>query len=180
MKKILLSLLIIMLITCLIIPVALAGKSKSNNSNKPATQKQEVRQNKSQEKKVTNKERLESRKSARKEKKAAFEKSQLERQELKKATKETLEKQRNIIRRYKIELHKLNQQLKGMSQDERTEYAEEIKSLRQQIKDAQKYRLEIIHTSRKEIRKLYKNTKPCGTPSNEETQNITELLDGLQ
>ncbi|MBN2878645.1 MAG: hypothetical protein JXN65_03350 [Clostridia bacterium] len=136
MKKILVVLLILAVLSSVFAGAALADPGK--NADKQQEKKEELAEKK-EAREVEKAEREEQRE----EWKSDFEANKLERTELRLATKEQIKEQRQLVAEYKEQLRVLRQEIENLPEEEQALYAEQLEQLRTQVKDAQGYVLQI-------------------------------------
>ena len=138
MKKTLVILLILSLLTVGFMGTALAGPNTVKQGDKQE-EKQELRDENKAEREAAKAER-EAAKEAWKEE---FNANKLSRTELKAATKAQIQEQKEITKMYKLQLQTLMQEIENLPEEEQALYADQINQLRTQIKEAQGYVLQI-------------------------------------
>jgi len=110
---------------------------------------------------------------------AEFEEVRLTAKELRQQTKEELAIHRQEVHGYMEQLHKIAQDFKSMTKEERIAAKDDMKALIQQVRDAHKYKLQIISTTKSEIRKLFSEVIHHGVPSEDTINSVTPVLDEL-
>jgi len=111
--------------------------------------------------------------------KADFEEIRLTVKELRKQTKEELATQRQEVRSYMEQLHSMAQDFKSMTKEQRIEAKDDMKALIQQVRDAHKYKLQIVFTTKAKIRKLFSEVLHNGLPSEDTINSTAPILDEL-
>ncbi|MEX1308497.1 MAG: hypothetical protein AB1Z19_08215 [Eubacteriales bacterium] len=172
MKRFLILLLIVTLIFSFAAPVAYAdkgGNGKGNSDEKSNNGKSAEAAEKNAE-----------RKAAREELKLDFEDRKAERAELREMKKDQLAEQRELTKAYKQQLRQMLLDMEGLSEEEQAAMAEDIAILQQQIRDAQKYSLEIKAATKAGMSEIMPGVRAQGFPEEEEVEEIVEqVLDEL-
>jgi len=183
MKKFIAGLLIAMVILTASMPVAFAEKKNDNGNNGKKPEKTENSAKNDNGKKEDAHSKNYERKMQMLNARADFEERKLAREQLRKQRKEELKLQQQLVKQYKQELKALLLELEGMSEEELAEYgdavAADIEALKLQIRDAQKYKLEIGEAIREQIRVIFPGMMPKGPPTEEEVEEIEEVIEEL-
>jgi hypothetical protein len=178
MKKFLITLLIVLVISTTSMPVVFAAKKSGNaKPDKPGQSQSKEKKNngKKDEVQIRNTER----KMQMAEAKALFEARKLSRAQLRNERKENLKEQHELVKEYKRELRDLLLELEGMIEEERTEHAEEIAALKLQVEDAQKYQLELKSFYKDSIKDIFPGMIPGETPTEEDIEEVVEVIEDI-
>lgn len=171
MKKILVVVLILVILSTSFATVAFAEPGDKDD-------KQEARD----EKKADREQAKADREAKKEEWKAAFETNKLARQQIKEATKAEIQAQREITKQYKLELQALRQEIENLPEEERAAYADQLQEMRDQIKDAQGYILEIRADGVDAKLELSPSsvTPTSEEPSDDEVDEAVDLIDSFE
>ena len=171
MKKILTVLLIVSIMMSISITVVLAEGSKVNNPGiapTPATsQGNEVAPKPETPQAIMSKT------------VSQFAENKLEAAELKMQTSATLQQQLLLAEDCKLELRALNEAYNNMSEEQRAENVDSMNELQQQVRAAHKYNLQVLVATQTQARVLLEECIVDETPSEDEIEEASEVLDEL-
>lgn len=165
MKRFLILLLVVTLVFSFAAPVAYADKGGNKGGNKGNNGKSAEAAEKN-----------EARKQARLELKLDFEDRKAAREELRTMRKEQLREQRELTKTYKKALGQMLEDIEDLPEDEQAAYAEEIANLRDQIREAQMYTLQIKDAAKAGIKEIMPGVRAHGFPEEEEVEDIVEQV----
>lgn len=172
MKKLLVTFLSIVLLLTLFATVAFAEAGNDKPNNGKSTEQKQEKKDEQDAKKDAIKERIEERKEAREVLKADFQARTIEHKELREATKTQLQEQRQLVLQYKEQLQSCIADIEGLTPEERAEYADELLTLRQEVRNAHKQQLEIREAYKAEIKEIFPGVRVGQAPSSEEVEDV--------
>lgn len=108
-----------------------------------------------------------------------FEENKLEAEQLRTRTRAQLEEQCELANEYKAQLRIMNQTYNNMSEQERAANAGEIEALMEQVREVHRYALQISSTEEMQVRNLYNRVEQNGIPTEEEVEEVEEIIDEL-
>ncbi len=108
-----------------------------------------------------------------------FTENKLEAAELKTQTNATLQQQLLLTEDCKLELRVMNEAYKNMSEAQRAENVDAMEELRHQIKSTHKYNLQVLVATQLHARILLEECIVDETPSEDEIEEVSEVLDEL-
>ncbi len=94
-------------------------------------------------------------------------------------TRNQLENQRRITSEFKHELKQMHESYQNMGEEQRAMLGDEIEALRNQIKEAQRYALQINTAQKEQARNLVGECVAAGAPDEGEVEEALELVDEL-
>lgn len=143
MKKLVVILCVLLVLTSVFAGAALADPGNSSDKQQDKEERQAEREAEKAEREAEREAAKAEREEAKELWKAEFEANKLARQELKIATKMQIAEQREIVNEYKKQLQALMQEIEDLPEEERALYEDQINELRTLFKDAQGYVLQI-------------------------------------
>lgn len=93
------------------------------------------------------------------------------------ATKEQLNAEKQLVIGYKGEMQNIRTVIASMTKEEYAEHEDEIKSFMKQIKEVQKYSLQIKTAMRTRARDISSIVEPTGLPTAESIEDAVSLID---
>lgn len=182
MKKILLVLLVISVMLSLIVTTAIAEGSQASNPSTVQQGMQSTTQTGTQQGARTTTQ-ADAQSGAQQgqmnQYQNRFEENKLDAEQLRTQTRAQLDEQYQLTYEYKAQLRIMNQTYCNMSEQERAANAENIENLMQQVREAQRYTLQISFATQKQARNLYTCVEQNGIPAEEEVEEVIDMINEL-
>lgn len=110
---------------------------------------------------------------------AQFEENRLDPLQLRTQTREQLQVQLQLTEECKLELRAMSEAYRNMTDEQRASASEDIKTLRSQIRETQKYNLQIRLETKDQLRLQLQDCIADGTPSEDEVEEAAEIISEL-